>query len=343
MRDMNNHSPVTLQISLAPTDLPHAIHILPHQLRQLAGQVDEVLLILDLHRSRGRFSEGWNERLPKLRQLIDEYRAKYSNVYLQEVDYSPEVIAQVGSMFFNRKSVPTKDCRGGPFYSYFFGLYAAKHNYVFHIDSDLMFGGGSSTWVAEAIELLAQRSDILICSPLPGAPTSDGQLKSQTAEREPLNSLAYKFSNFSSRLFLIDKQRFTSKIKQLPLKSPSGRNLLKAWIEKNPPYELPEILFTQAMKRHSMLRIDFLGQEPGLWSIHPPYRSKLFYDKLPEIIEQIESGNIPEAQRGDYDVNDSLVDWTEVRIALQEKYWWRRLRNKVFQNSPFPRTDKKFS
>src|SRR5438874_10221326 len=44
---------VTLQISLAPNDLPHAVHTVPHQLRQLAGQVDEIDPTLDLHRSGG--------------------------------------------------------------------------------------------------------------------------------------------------------------------------------------------------------------------------------------------------------------------------------------------------
>src|SRR5258708_3765673 len=45
----------TLQINLAPTDLPHLIHILPHQIRQLGAQVDEILLTLDMHQSSGRF------------------------------------------------------------------------------------------------------------------------------------------------------------------------------------------------------------------------------------------------------------------------------------------------
>jgi hypothetical protein len=54
----------TLQINLAPTDLPHLIHILPHQIRQFGGQVDEILLTLDLHQSCGRFGTAWKERLP---------------------------------------------------------------------------------------------------------------------------------------------------------------------------------------------------------------------------------------------------------------------------------------
>ncbi|BAY09534.1 hypothetical protein [Calothrix sp. NIES-2098] len=320
---------VTLQINLAPTDLPHAVHILPHQLRQWARQVDEVLLVLDTHQSRGRFAEGWEERLPKMRDLINRCCAAYPNTHFQEVDYSPEVMASVGSLFFAQPSVPTKDYRGGPFYSYFFGLYAAKHNYVFHMDSDLMFGGGSQTWIAEGIQLLANKTDVLTCSPLPGPPTSDGQLKTQTAETEPYASLAFRFSHFSSRLFLLDKQRFSTKMQRLRLNPPAFSNIVKAWIEGNPPYEIPEVLFTQAMVEHGLFRVDFLGQEPGMWSIHPPYRSETFYQKLPELIQRIETGNIPEAQRGDYDLNDCLIDWTDVRVALQKKYWRRRLIKKL--------------
>jgi hypothetical protein len=321
MRDCH----VTLQISLAPTDLPHAVHILPHQLQQWAGQVDEVLLVLDTHQSRGRFAEGWEERLPKMRLLIDQCCATYPNTYVREVDYSPEVMAKVGSLFFDQPSVPTKDFRGGPFYSYFFGLYAAKHNYVFHLDSDLIFGGGSKTWITEAVKLLADKNDILTCSPLPGPPTSDGQLKTQTAELEPYTSLAFRFASLSSRLFLLDRERFISKIQRLRLNPPALSNILKAWVEGNPPYEIPEILFTQAMLEHRLYRVDFLGQEPGMWSIHPPYRSETFYQKLPEIIQLIEAGNVPEGQRGDYDLNDCLIDWSDVRMALEKKYWFRRL------------------
>jgi hypothetical protein len=59
----------TLQINLAPTDLPHLIHILPHQIRQFGAQVDEILLTLDLHQSCGRFGTAWKERLPGVLDL----------------------------------------------------------------------------------------------------------------------------------------------------------------------------------------------------------------------------------------------------------------------------------
>ena len=53
--------PVTLQLSLAPSDHRLAQHILPHQIRTWRGQVAEILITIDLHRSAGRFADGWTE------------------------------------------------------------------------------------------------------------------------------------------------------------------------------------------------------------------------------------------------------------------------------------------
>src|SRR5260370_20260193 len=107
-------SQVTLQINLAPTDLPHARYILPHQLRQWAGQVDEVLLVVDLHQSQGRFSEGGTERLPGLRQLIETCCAHYPHAHTLDVDYSERAAASIAEMFFCGAPVPVKDWEGGP-------------------------------------------------------------------------------------------------------------------------------------------------------------------------------------------------------------------------------------
>lgn len=322
---MKTNSSTTLQINLAPSDWLHAKHTLPHQLRQFAHQVDEILLTLDLHRSTGRFAEGWEERLPQIKLLIDECCNQYPHAHLKEVDYSPEIVAKVSAMFFGGRSIPPKDFRGGPFYSYFFGLYTAKNNYIFHLDSDLMFGGGSCTWIAEAVDFLAQRPDVLVCGPLPGPPTADGSLRSQVAAPEKHYSPAFRFTSLSSRFFMLDRERFISQIKQLPLKYPPIRSIIKAIIEGNYPYNLPEEILTKAMLKNSLLRVEFLGNTPGMWSLHPPYRSKNFYDNLPELIQKVESGDIPESQRGFHDVTDSLVDWSSARAILKHNRWWKRL------------------
>lgn len=324
-------APVTLEITVAPVDLPHAVHILPHQMRQWAGQVDEVQFTLDLHQSRGRYGAGAEERRPQLEMLLDDLCDRWPNAHVREVDYSAAMTAEVGERFFGGLPVPAKHHYGGPIYSYFFGWHAARHDLVFHLDSDMLFGGGSQTWIREAVDLLRERPDVLLCSPLPGPPTADGRLPDrmvarhgQLPSREPHSSLAYGFASCSTRLFLFDRARFVSRLVPVPLERPRLRSQLRARVEGHPRYELPERTITRRMRQMGLRRVDFLGSSPGMWSLHPALRSELFYRELPRLVAQVEAGDMPEAQLGDYDVNDSLIDWTTARAAARGQRWWMR-------------------
>jgi hypothetical protein len=326
-------SAVTLQVSLAPTDYPHARHILPHQLRQWAAQVDEILLVVDLHRSRsGRFAAAWEERRPLLEQLVAECCAQYPHARATEVDYGAEAAARVASRFFGGHRVPTKDLRGGPFYSYFFALDAAAGSLVVHADSDILFGGGSAQWITNARALFAADGDVLVCSPLPGPPTSDGRLVSQRAERYPAPFLAYRFPHVSTRVFALDRQRFATRIGALRPTRPGARGQIRAALQRMPAYDLPENILSRAMRANGLWRVDLLGTQPGMWSLHPPHRSALFYEQLPSIIARVEAGDMPDGQRGCYDVNDSLVDWSSARAALAARPWWQRVARAMVGN-----------
>jgi hypothetical protein len=170
--------------------------------------------------------------------------------------------------------------------------------------------------------------NVLVCSPMPGPPTYDGTLRSQIAYPEPYYSPAFKFDVLSTRLFLLDRNRFITQLQYLPVKYAHIQGIFKALVEGNYPYKLPEEVLTEAMQEKNLSRIDFLGASPGMWSLHPPYRSKEFYDALPQLIEKIETGLMPESQLGDHDVNDSLVDWTSARLKLKQNRWWKRLVNR---------------
>lgn len=306
---------VTLQISLAPTDLPHAVHIVPHQVRQWGGQVDEVLFVVDLHRSNGRFSEGWQDRLPGLRALVEQLCASHPHARTVDVDYRPEARKAVEAAFFDGLPIPTKDHRGGPFYAYFFALLAAKSDFVYHLDSDMLFGGGSQSWVARALEILRSRPDVLACNPLPGPPTADGVLRSQRLYSEIDDFPAFRSNALSTRLFLLDRRR----VRGLSVSSPGLRKAAAAWLEGNPPSLTPEGIISNAMEDLGLLRVDFLGADPGMWSLHPPYRSRLFYDRLGSIVDAVESGLVPEAQRGCHDIEDCMVDWADVRPSVRRR------------------------
>lgn len=317
-------SKVSLQINLAPSDYKHASLILEHQLKILADQVDEILLTIDTRPSKGRFADGWHENKSLLDNLLSGFQQKY-DLKLLHVDYSKEVNRKIGNFFFKQGYLPEKDFRGGPFYSYFFGLYHAKNNYVFHIDSDIFLGGLSKSWVAEAVNLLESDPSILILSPLPGPPHPDQKLIKQAIVKK-LDDYAFQLKGMSTRLFLIDKSKFEHN--KIELKKPSVRNQAKAIIEGNANADLPEHLISNYMEAHSYKRIDFLGKKPGLWSLHPPFRTSGFYTHLDEIIHQIENEQLPASQYGFYDVVDEVCDWSEARMKIKNSRWWKRLLKK---------------
>ena len=314
--------PVSVQISLAPSDLPHAGAILPHQLRTFAGQAGEVLLTVDDRKgaAHGRFADGWDERRPGLERLLEQCAAEHPGVRIATVDYGEPAARAIAGRFFGGRELPEKDSRGGPFYSYFFGLHEARHDLVMHMDSDMLFGGGSQTWLGEAAALLAEREDVLAVNPIGGPPTDDEARWRDP--REPYPTLAFRCSSISTRLFLLDRAKLAARVGALPLRPPARlRSRAKARMHGNPPFALPEDLLTDAMHRAGMVRIDLLGAEPGLWALHPPFRSERFYAELPDLVARIERGDVPDAQRGDHELNDSMIDWADARAAFRRRRW----------------------
>lgn len=313
--------PVSLQINLAPGDYRHAKYILPHQLNILAGQVDEIILTIDTQPSKGRFAEGWNEYQALLNDFLHNEIARQFNVKIIPVDYSLKIKSDVAQYFFGQKGMPVKDFRGGPFYAYFFGLYSAVNNLVFHLDSDMFFGGESQDWIKEAVDFFRADPECFVVSPLPGPPHAEDILISQYVI-DKIAPYTWQLNGMSTRIFLMDKSKF--QFNKLELSKPSARNQIKATIQGNSNADLPEHLISAFIRKRKLKRIDFLGTGKGLWSLHPPYRTDDFYTKLPELIKKIESNDLPEKQHGFYDIIDEVCDWTPAREKLKNNRWWKR-------------------
>jgi len=332
---------VTLQISLAPNDLPHAVHTVPHQLRQLGGQVDEIDLTLDLHRSGGRYGSEWEGQLPGLERFLEAIVDEWPRARVCRVDYSPAALHAVGEAFLGGVDVPLKAGTGAPMHSYFWALLEARNDYVLHLDSDVMFGGGSPTWVAEATDLLDRRGEVILCSPLSGPPRPDGELPDHVVARmhrwggaflgrEPHSSLAHRLGHCSSRLFFAHRPSFLAELCPLPLLRGSLRERAAWRVDGNPPYRIPEHMISEAMRRRGLVRVDLLGDPPGMWSLHPVWRTAAYLRELPALIERVEAGDMPEEQLGDYDVADSLIeDYPAARAEFErapsrrERLAWR--------------------
>jgi hypothetical protein len=307
--------------------------------------VDRIVVTIDTHQSRsGRYRvDNFNENLRKLRQIVQEASRVHPRLQVSDVDYSDEMREAVARHFFGIDSIPIKAWDGGPFYSYFYGLYVADAQYVMHLDGDMMFGGGSKTWIREAIACMEERPDVLVTAPFPGPPRVDGEIfghqlhedfnKGVEYTKEALPHEAYRHMHVSTRAFMIDLNRLSEKVGFLPCEPPTRAQRLKASLLGNPPdVREAEVLLSHTMQSSKLYRIDLLGTQPGLWSLHPPYRSEEFYRRLPELISTVEIGNVPEGQRGHYDLNDSMIDWSQARAA---SHWHRRYLKMIRQRLAF--------
>jgi hypothetical protein len=332
---------IAAQMSTYALDARHVEYLLPHQIRVWGPLVDRFIVAIDTYQSRsGRYRvDNFDENLRKLRQICADAAKTYPGLQVYDVDYSDAARREVARYFFNRDTIPIKAWDGGPFYSYFYGMYVADAQYIMHFDSDMFFGGGSKTWIQESIACMERWPDVLVTSPFPGPPRADGailghrDLESLAHLGDAYPKLSYRHVHVSTRDFLIDMNRMKSRLGALPLIPPTAKQRLKGVLLANAPeVREAETVLSITLKNSGLSRIGFLGESPGMWSLHPPYRSEEFYRRLPEFVRAVESGDVPEGQRGHYDLNDSMIDWSQARAANTWRHrYMRMLRQRLFE------------
>ncbi|MFL6137910.1 MAG: hypothetical protein ACJ74O_08945 [Frankiaceae bacterium] len=317
-------SEATLQVNVTPSDLAHAARTVPHQLRQLGGQVDDVLLSVDLGPRAAADALGTDPACGELRDWIDALRRAHPSerIVARQVDYSPAATRLIADTLFAGRAVPATDFRGRPIHAYLEPMLRAGTPWVLHLDSDMLVGGGSPTWLAEAQAALASDDRYVLASPYPGPPRPDGRvLRQRGAEQVERDGTgpAVLVPNMSSRVFLVHVPTFVERLAPLPLLGAPLKGRLWTLRQPNPPYEKLELMVTARMVHLGLRRIDLLGRPPGMWSLHPPYRSTAFYERLPELVHRVETGDLPEEQAGDFDLNDSVLDWSDARRAIRRE------------------------
>lgn len=303
-------TPTTLQITLAPLDVRHARHTLGHQLRTWGPSVDEVLLVVDHRESpfRARSERADADRaLAELRAVIAEL--EHPGLRVVDVDRSRDTRRRVAARFGARR-LPESDFRGRPYYTYLYGLAEARHPRVLHLDSDMLFGGGSATWVGEADAWFARDPSLVVCGPLPGPPTPDGSLRGQEGYPfEIVEERTYRFDTISTRVFLADLDRFERRLGSLAAQRiPTLRSVLGSARRRQVNWLPLEQRISLAMRASGSRRLDFLGSGPGMWSVHPLTRTEAFYEHLGALVALLEAGApVTEEQRGHYDLHESMI------------------------------------
>lgn len=311
--------PVTFHVSLSPGDLPYAKYLLPHQLRAFAPHVSEIVLTVD----------GGPEGTPDLspfQELANPFLDSCPAWNIRMADHSESNRRSLArSLFGLEHAVPHRTYRRGPSLSYYDGWAAATQPFLFHTDSDMFYGGDIGAWLSSSLELFAADPKVFSCNPLAGPPRPDGTLNQSDLGPHPSAAGSHKFAGFSTRLFLVRRIDVVSPVPPLTWRPAILRNRVRALIDGLPTLDLPENLLSHRMLLRDEIRVDHPGPGSPAFSLHPPHRNADFYARLPELVTRAETDDYPDGQRGCYDVNATLIDWSPQIAALSQRRWWHAL------------------
>ncbi|HTQ41031.1 MAG TPA: hypothetical protein VMJ32_18600 [Pirellulales bacterium] len=228
-----------------------------------------------------------------------------------EMDYSPVVRNKLYRKHFGRRLQHTHNFRGYPILGNLYALEIARGDYFLHFDSDmLMYQSVDFNWIDKGIELLERVPEALCVNPHPGPPRQDGLLQQGERHYELDTRGFYKFWFFTSRRYLINRNRFFSTLPMAPKYLSWKRRLLSKLTRESPLWNW-EVMVTEHMCSNGMLRADLC--DSGAWTLHAPDHGEEFLAALPNVIPKVESGRFPPEQAGNYDL--VLKHWVKTSTS----------------------------
>ena len=244
-------------------------------------------------------------RFQLLQNLLGDLERNYGfNLMLAE--YQRQQIRSQNKMFFGNPFHETHCFRGYPIYGSFKQFIDTDAKYVLHLDCDMIFYEAPAfSWIKEGVRVMEENKDVLCVLPRGGPPTTDGNLHQGTTtyqvdEKREL----YLFKNFTSRHYLIHRERFLSLLPLKPLWL-SWREPIKSRLFGNGKMLCWETMVENALENSDMWRADLMTEQA--WSLHPGERSEEFYQLLPQIIDSVSRNEFPMEQRGHFDLR--LNEW----------------------------------
>jgi len=265
-----------------------------------------ISLVLDTKKPSGVLSNTVNQsEFQILQKLLENLGYKYGfNLVL--TDYQKQQIRSHNKIFLGHSYSETHCFRGYPIYGSFKQFIDTEAKYILHLDCDMIFHEAPAfSWVQEGVRIMEENEDILCVLPRGGPPTIDGSLHQGTVPYQVDEKRGlYLFKNFTSRHYLIHRERFLSLLPLKPLWL-SWREPIKSRLFGDGKMLCWETMVEEALSKSDIWRADLMTDQA--WSLHPGDRSEEFYQLLPEIIDSVNRNEFPEEQRGHFDLR--LSNW----------------------------------
>jgi len=264
---------------------------------------NDINVILETSNPKGILGETLPQtNLNELARSINELDS-FSTVC---ADYQSEEIKTTNTKYLGYPFKETHCFRGYPIFGSFKQFTDISTKYLLHLDCDMIFYEEPDfSWIQEGMRIMEENEDILCVLPKGGPPTKDGNLHQGTTEYQiDKKRDLFLFKNFTSRHYLIHRERFLSLLPLKPLWL-SWREPIKSRLFGNGKMLCWEAMVEHALEKSDLWRADLMTNQA--WSLHPGDRSEEFYQLLPQIIDSVNQNEFPEEQRGHFDLR--LSDW----------------------------------
>jgi hypothetical protein len=221
---------------------------------------------------------------------------------LVPIDYSPDTRRRIYRKHFAGPMRQTHSHGGYPILGSIEAIEGSRADYLVHFDSDMLLHQDPGfSWIDEGIKQLRAHPDLLAVLPRSGPPHPDGRLRQQEETGEAYQPDArgiYCFKTFTSRVFLVDRQRFD---RLLPLRPRLPvLDLLRNYLTARSTMPEWETMIGYRLQETAFVRADLSSTRA--WTLHPDERGERFEAALPDLIARIQAGYYPAGQGGYYDL-----------------------------------------
>lgn len=282
---MNSTLPptVSFSVNVCNSDAPYLERTLRHMMRQLNFPFIERIATYDPGRQEGKYTERiqgtQNEVERILQRLLDEKVIDRMDV----VPWTEAEQRRILMKYFGDENVDLKDFSGAPIYQYLYAMDACSGDYLFHVDSDMLFyRQGERSWIYDGLDLLRRENSAIVATPQGGPPQARNRLEKLTGMSfEPKPKAQWHRTEFiSTRKFLMDVSRFHA---CLPL-------------QQGKPGEPLENSLSHTCKLKGFQRWSMNGYVH--WSIHPWRHDENYVRYLDHLIWAVENGVYPFKRTG---------------------------------------------
>ena len=288
-------------IFTARSDLSFLKYTLPALFKISEKGESNVSVILDTGNPTGVLGNSLvqrnlNETIQEIEMIQTSHKFK-----LIKTQYDSHTIKETNRIQLGFPYKETHCFRGYPIHGSFKQFSDTDSKYILHLDCDMIFYEAPKySWIQEGMRIMEENEDILCVLPRGGPPTKDGSLHQGTTQYQVDEKRGlYLFKNFTSRHYLVHRERFLSLMPMKPLWL-SWREPIKSRLFGNGKMLCWETIVESAISKSKYWRADLMTTDA--WSLHPGDRCDKFQSLLPHIIKRINQGIYPKEQAGHFDL-----------------------------------------